>query len=127
MKNILVDTSVIIDYLRRTDKEISLFYKTFAKTKHKAYISLTTITELWAGKSLKNKKSINKVEKILKKSIILIPSVKTAKLAGTLIRNTDYEVSYQDTQIASLALSNNLFVLTLNKKDFQKIKNVKIL
>ncbi len=60
MKSILVDTSVIIDYLRRTDKKNSLFYNTFAKTKHKAYISLTTITDLWAGISMKNKNPLKR-------------------------------------------------------------------
>jgi predicted nucleic acid-binding protein len=127
MKKILVDTSVIIDYLRRPDKKNSLFFKTFTREKNKSYISLTTITELWAEKNMAKPKSRKKVEQILKKSVILIPNVKTAKHAGEIIRHTKYQISYQDAQIASLALENNLIVLSLDKKYFKKINNLKLL
>src|SRR4051794_19745497 len=50
MKKLLIDTSVIIDFLRRQDKEQSLFY-TLAREKYLLYISIISHTELFAGKA----------------------------------------------------------------------------
>ena len=125
MKKVLVDTSVIIDFLRRKDKENSVFYKTFFKEKDKPTISLTTITELWAGKSMEKKESLKFVEGLVGNCEILPPSLNTAKLAGKILRRSNYQISFQDAQIASLALENNLLLLTLDKKDFRRIKKIK--
>jgi tRNA(fMet)-specific endonuclease VapC len=51
MKNLLLDTSIIIDFLRRNDKEHSILYR-IAKEKYALYISIITHTELYAGKSV---------------------------------------------------------------------------
>ena len=125
MKKILVDTSVIIDFLRRKDKENSAFYKTFFKKNNKPTISLTTITELWAGKSMEKKESLKFIKELVVNCEILPSSSNTAKLAGKILRRSNYQISFQDAQIASLALENNLPLLTLDKKDFGKIKGIK--
>lgn len=127
MKKTLVDTSVFIDFLRRKDKNNSLFYQVFSQEKYKPIISLITITELWAGRSIEKKENLKFIEELVGNCEILMPSLKTAKKAGWILRQTNYQVSFQDIQIASLALENKLPILTLNKKDFEKIKGIKLL
>ncbi len=127
MKKILVDTNIIIDFLRRKDKENSTFYKVFSQEKNRPVISLTTVTELWAGKSTEKKENLKFIEKLIENCEILLPTLKTAKQAGGILRQSDYRISFQDAQIASLALENKLLILTLDEKDFKKIKKVKLL
>ena len=124
MKEILVDTSVIIDFLRRKDKKNSLFYRVFLQGKHIPIISLITITELWAGKSLEEIKCLKFIERFIKNCEILPPTLETAKLAGKILRQTNYQISFQDAQIASLALENKLNLLTLDENDFKRVKRV---
>ena len=125
MQKILVDTSIIIDFLRRKDKVNSLFYQVFTK-KNLAVISLTTITELWAGKSLTKRNVLAKIENIVSRCEILIPNIAIAKQAGRILRETNYEISFQDAQVAAQAIDNSLPLLTLNEKDFRTIKGIKL-
>lgn len=124
MKKVLVDTNIIIDYLRRKDKTKSLFFQIFSQKEYKALISLITITELWAGKSMVKKKVLGFVNKLVQKCELIPPSVKTAKIAGKMLRQSNYQISFQDARIAALAFENKLPILTLNKKDFSKIKGI---
>jgi len=125
MKKILVDTNIFIDYLRRKDKANSLFFQIFSQKKYSAVISLTTVTELWAGKSMSKKQVFKKVSEIIDRCELVLPEMKTAKRAGEILRQANYEVAFQDAQIAALALENKLLILTLNQKDFRKIKALK--
>ena len=127
MKKILVDTSVIIDFLCRKDKKKSVFYQVFSSGEHQPVIALVTISELWAGKSMGNEKTAGLVKKIVDDCEILFPDLKVAQKTGEILRKINYEVAFQDAQIAALARENKLLLLTLNKKDFRKIKGVRFL
>lgn len=127
MKKVLVDTSVIIDFLRRGDKTKSAFYQVFSSGEYQPVIALVTISELWAGKSMENKKTARLVEKIVDGCEILFPDLNIAQKTGEILRQTNYEVAFQDAQIAALARENKLLLLTLNKKDFRKIEGVRFL
>ena len=51
MSKILIDTSIVIDFLRQKDKsKTMLFY--FADNKYALYSSIITHTESYAGKSV---------------------------------------------------------------------------
>ena len=126
MNGILVDTSVIIDFLRRKDKEKSYFYKIFEDGVYVPVLSLVVVSELWAGKSMASKVSRKKVEKLLERCEIVFPTVDSAKRVGELLRSVNYEVSFQDVSIAVDAIENNLELLTMNKKDFEKIDGLKL-
>lgn len=125
MTKIIVDTSVVIDYLRQKDKTQTIFHQVFSMARNKPVLPSTVISELWAGKSMDNEKTKSFVNKLIKTCETLFPNLNTAKKTGLILRNTSYEISFQDAQIAAFALENNLPVLTTNKKDFTKIKGVK--
>lgn len=125
MKRVLVDTNVIIDYLRRKDKANSLFFQVFSLKDYIAVVSLTTITELWAGRSMTKQSTLKKVKKIIDNCEITLPSLEIAKQTGRILRQTNYQISFQDAQIAALTLENKFPLLTLDQKDFRKIKRIK--
>ncbi|MBL7078141.1 PIN domain-containing protein [Candidatus Shapirobacteria bacterium] len=126
MAKILVDTDVIIDSFRRSNKKDTLLVKVFSQSKNIAFISLVTIAEIWAGKSMSGKEDLRVAEELLKNCHVLMSSIKTAKKAGTILRQTNYQLSFQSAQIAALAIENKLAILTLNQKDFKKVKGLKL-
>lgn len=124
MKKILLDTSVLVDFLRRKDKEESVLVK-ILRSGDILVISLVTHTELYAGKSVWQKKEAKReLEKLLSGLEIIIPNLSVSKLAGKI--RARYQVNLLDALIAAEAITSRLPLATLNLKDFKKIKGVKI-
>lgn len=126
MKKILVDTSIIIEFLRLTDKTKSVFYQIFNQTDYLPVVSLVTVSELWAGKSMKNEATLTVVEELLTSVEILPSNLKIAKKTGEILRLLDYTIAFQDAMLAASALEKNLAVLTFNEKDFIKIPGLSL-
>lgn len=121
MKNILIDTSVIIDFLRRKDKEQTLLY---GLTEETLYISIISHAELYAGKSIWEKSDVKKaLEKTLSKIPILNIETGISIKAGH-IKAYHHNNSLVDCIIAATAITNNLELATLNVKDFKPIKEL---
>lgn len=124
MKKILVDTSVLIDFLRREDKERTLFFKLTGLDCSLA-ISLVTHTELFSGKSVWQKKKAKKeLEDLLSGLDVIFPNKKVSRLAGKF--KAKYRVGLLDALIAAESIVSYLPLATLNVKDFKKIKEIKI-
>lgn len=123
MNKILLDTSVIIDFLRRKDKEESLLY---ALADSELYISIITHTELYAGKSVWENLAIKQaVEKILEGITILPLEKETSQKAG-YIKSNHNSNSLLDCIIAATANLHSMQLATLNIKDFQIIEEVEL-
>lgn len=123
-QKIVVDTSVIIDHLRQI-KDRKTFLKTILADKTiDFYISSDVIQELFAGQSSREKASKNEIQKILKLFKIVDVTAEIATLTGQIMRDTKLEVQFTDAAIAATTIINNAQLLTLNKKDFEKIKNL---
>ncbi len=121
MKKILLDTSAVIDFLRRPDKENSLFYKL---ADEELTISIITHSELYAGKSIWEKKEVRKtVEQTLSGLNIIALTPDISQKAG-YIKARNQRVSLIDAIIAATALVHKLELVTLNIKDFQEIKGL---
>lgn len=120
--NILVDSNILIDYLRRDKKPETIFYGLFSIENTPA-ISCATITELYAGKSVEERKERQNVERVINACQQLEISAEICKSAGELLRRGQ-GLTFQDALIAATALHHKLPLLTLNKKHFNKIKGV---
>lgn len=119
MTKILIDTSVIIDFLRRKDKEKSFLFA-LAQGKHQLYASIVTHTELYAGKSVWEKKEAAKDLETLFSGIEILPlGEEISKKAGEI--KAHHAINLLDAIIAATALSSGLDLATLNIKDFKKI------
>lgn len=124
MKKVLLDTSVLIDFLRRKDKEKTLLMG-IVHSGYTAFISLITHTELFAGRSVWQKEKARKeLKELLSGLEVIIVNRKVSRLAGMFCAK--YQLDLIDAIIAAEAVISRLPLATLNWKDFKKIKEVKI-
>ncbi len=122
-RKILIDTSVLIDHLRKSDKTKSLLFKVIEK--HDLFISAVSIFELYAGAS--DQRKIRDIQIILETLESLPFSVEIAQKAGQLFLDLKKEnliLEIRDLFIGATAIIHNLPLLTFNKKHFERIKKI---
>lgn len=123
MKKILLDTSVLIDFLRRKDKVDTLLNKI---SNNEFYISIVTHTELYSGKSVwEEKEARRELEKLLSIIKVLPLITEISQIAGK-IKAYNNDRTLLDCIIAATAIYHKLDLATLNTKDFEKIKGIKL-
>lgn len=122
---VIVDTSVLIDYLRGGTTGKQLFDR-IEKQDGLLFIPTIVIFELSSGQSM-NKPSVRQVTIDFLRSFKRIElTEEIAMHAGVLYRQLGKHISPQDYIIASSALGVGGLVLTLNKKHFQQISHLNI-
>ena len=121
MAKVLVDASVVIDYLRRPDREKSNFAR--IRGVWDMVMSFVTVTELYSGMSSKDKETAGLIDEIVDSCEIRYVNLKQSKQAGMMRR--DYKLLLGDSYIAQLAIEDGLPLATLNNKDFRKVKGLK--
>lgn len=120
---ILVDTSVIIDFLRAQDKSKTTLFA-LAK-KHKLAISILTHAELYAGKSVWENPRAEKELTTLFSGLTVLPVTQVlSKQAGKI--RAQYTPDLIDALIAATALHHNLPLATSNAKHFSHIPHLKL-
>ena len=124
MDKVLVDTSVLIDFLRVKNKEGTLF-ASLVKEEKQLYISIITHTELYAGKSIWEDKKAKEELEILFSGLSLLPLEEgISQKAGEI--KASYNLNLLDAIIAATALIHYLKLVTLNIKDFRKVEGLKL-
>ena len=120
-KQYLVDTSLIVDYLRENKKSAS-----FLNSLNKVIISTITVAEIYQG--AKNKKDLKSIKKLFKFFKILPIDEKISQLSLKLLEK--YTLSngllILNSIIAATAMQNNLTLITGNFKHFKMIKGLKV-
>ena len=125
MKSFLLDTSILIDFLRVKDKKQTLLYK-LAKKNYTFFISIVTHSELYEGRNVWKNQYANKELEILLTGITILPlDIEISRLAGKI--RTKHHIALIDAIIAATALQNKLSLATLNVKDFKKIDALELL
>lgn len=120
--SILLDSALLIDFIRNKNKLNTLFYKLSIKNV-KLYVSIITYAELYAGKSVWERDSARiELEKLFKGLVILPINKEISKNAGRL--RAFYNTDIVDALIASTAIVNNLQLVTFNFKHFKPIKEL---
>ena len=126
-RRILVDTSVLIDFLRKEKREKSLFWR-LKKKKYQMIISSITVFELYAG--AKTEKQANSLAQLFKMLEIETFTSKTAKIASSIYRElkqANLLIEFRDIFIAATAQQLEIPVVTLNEKHFKRISSIKML
>lgn len=125
-KVVLVDTFILIDFFRKTDKTKTQLIKLVDN----GYLfSISTITEyeIFVGATIAQSAYW---KKFLQK-IIVYPFDTNAFTVAVDINNQlkqkRKQIDIADLFIAAIAISNNLLFATLNKKHFERIDGLKIL
>lgn len=124
MSKLILDTSVIIDFLRQKEKTDTVLYK-LSLENNVLYISILTHTELYAGKSTwEGKNARSELETLFGGLHILPLTEKISENAGQV--RAKYGIGLIDAIIASTALLNNIPLVTLNTKHFEQVENLEI-
>lgn len=125
MTRLLVDTSVLIDFLRRADKSQTIFSVLAEKMEHQFCASIVTHTELYSGKSIWEFSKRRQELEALMIGLTLLPlSSEISQRAGKIA--AEYNLDLVDAIIAGTAVQYDLPLVTLNVRDFKKIKGLKL-
>lgn len=119
-KIILVDTSILIDYFRKSDKENSSLVS-IVKQGYTHCISSVTHYEIYRGANLGQ---IEFWHNLLDKIDVLPFDKKASDKAVEInseLRKKGKQIETADLFIAATAISNGLKLSTLNKKHFENI------
>ncbi|PJE62870.1 hypothetical protein COU88_02695 [Candidatus Roizmanbacteria bacterium CG10_big_fil_rev_8_21_14_0_10_39_6] len=121
MKRLLLDTSIIIDFLRQKQKQQTYLYML---SNEDLYVSIITHTELYAGGSVWEKTSAqNELKDLFSGITILSLEYEISCLAGKF-KALHYSMSLIDCIIAATACIHTFTLVTLNMKDFVKIEGI---
>src|SRR5438128_9349437 len=116
---LVIDTSILIDYLRGGIKWEELLIK--VEKDAEVYLPTIVIFELFSGKSTSNPKIAKEINDFIKFFQKVELTEKIAKRAGELFRDVSKNLGAPDYIIAASALELNATVVTLNKKHFEQI------
>lgn len=124
---VVVDTSIIIDHLRREDDENSPFRLLIKDIQQdQIAISIVTVQELFVGQSTK-RAEINRIVLSFVANLKILPyTYEVAKLAGEIDRDLARPIDLADAAIAATVILNGAKLFTLNSKDFQGIDNLEL-
>ena len=121
----ILDTNIIIDHLRLGNPANSIFANIMNKhPKKDLAISIITVQELYGGQSTRENEVGRAIIGMISQLKILPYTHDVAKYAGEIARDLNSPISLADAAIAATTLLNKARLLTLNKKDFQGIKNL---
>ena len=123
MTGLLVDSDIVIDYLRGLTSARSFFED--AAKKFTLYLSVVTLVEIYSGKDILESKKVRETEQLLTNFEISLITPGIAKTAGGLRR--DYGRPFVDAIIAATALQFSFVMATRNIRHFQGIPGLKIL
>ena len=119
---ICLDTDVSIEILKNTAKASKLLDLT---KDSEVYITIMSVFEL-----LLRETNLDAIEKLLLRTTILDFSELSARKAAEIFKNLKRKgqlMPLRDLLIASIAIANNCTLATLNVKDFENIKDLKLL
>ncbi len=122
----VIDTGVFIEYLRAKDKLATTLYK--ISDSAELYISAISLSELYMGATKAEKE---RDVKLLTEDISVLPftaevAAKTAQIYH-LLKSTNQLIEFRDIFIAATCIVNEQPIVTLNKKHFQRIKELKLI
>lgn len=125
MEDILIDTDIVIDYLRATNRSASTLISLLQK--NRLFISSITEFELFLG--AKTNRHIADLELLFSEFNTLPFDFGCGRIAASLWKET--QATHQHTEIkdifiASIAIRNGIWLLTHNKKHFRFFTGVKL-
>jgi predicted nucleic acid-binding protein len=121
--NYLLDTCILIDYLRGDPNVYELFVK---DERIKLSISTVTMMELMLGAL--NKREVNYIQKAFKKINIIYINEKISKLAEHLViqYSKSHNLQIDDALIAATSIEMGTELITYNISDFRYIPNIQL-
>lgn len=120
----LIDSSLIIDFLRRKNKSECWFYSLVTGDKQ-LMVSVITQAELYAGKSVWEKKRARDELGLIFSALKILPLSEDIAISAGKIRAV-YGIDLIDSIIAATAISKSAPLATMDYKHFKPIANLKL-
>ena len=117
---IIVDTSVLIDFFRKTDKSKSLLIS-LVREGYSFHISAITEYEIYSGATAMQKEFW---QELLDKTEVLAFDKQVVQVAIEIngdLKRARKQIALPDLFIAATAIRHNLPFATLNRKHFERI------
>lgn len=121
---IVVDTSILIDYLRGGKRGAKFIEEIEGNIE--LFVPTIVIFELFSGKSSTNPLIASRILKLLSFFQRIDLDEKIAKIAGSLYRDINRTLQVPDYLIAASSLEIGASIVTLNQKHFEQIPNLSI-
>lgn len=125
-KVILIDTSILIDYYRKTDKKNSSWFALIQQD-YEFAISAISKYEIYSGAT---QSQLTFWDTVLQ-SVTIIPfdeiCVNSAVSINTNLKRKRKQLDLADLFIAATALTHALPIATMNRKHFDRVDDLKIL
>lgn len=123
---ILVDTSILIDFYRKKNKEKTIWIS-LVRRGYGFAISVVTKYEIFSGASKEQLEYWNKIMQNI--SVLSLDSnvVDSAVEINSVLKRKRKQIDLADLFIAATAISHNLSIATLNKKHFMRIDDLQII
>jgi len=122
-KIVLADTSLLIDFFRKSDKSKSHLVS-LIRNGYKFCICVITEYEIYSGAT---KEQMGYWQEFLEKVDVIHldqAAVKEAVNINHILKAKRKQIDLADLFIAAIAVSNSLPVATLNKKHFERIESL---
>lgn len=126
MRNIIVDTSIIISFTRGKDKIFQTILDYGLLKGIEIYIPTVVLVEVFVGREMLDRNREDKIRRLLAKLKRIELSEEIALLAAKLGRETNLPFDAADFIIAASALHLNTFLATHNIKHFRQIPKLRI-
>lgn len=125
-KVVLLDTSILIDYYRKTDKEKSIWIN-LVRQGYSFAVSAVTKYEIYAGATPNQLAFWDNVFQAITVLPLDEASVDTAVALNRALKRKRKQIDLADLFIAATAVAHNLPLLTLNRKHFDRIDTLKLI
>ncbi len=125
MENVLIDTDIVIEYLRSKDKASTELIKLLQK--HDVFLSSISEFELFLG--VKTDRHLNDLEMLFSEVEVIPFDFGCGKIAANIWKDLQLmhqHLEIKDDFIASIAINNGVWLRTFNKKHFQGIKKLEL-
>ena len=122
----VIDTCIFIEHLRAKDKLTTTLYQISDNTE--LFISSVSLYELYMGAT--NKEKENDIKNITEDLSILPFTGAVAQKAAQIyhqLRVSNRMIEFRDIFIAATCIVNEMPIVTLNQKDFQRIDGLRII
>src|SRR5690554_2498226 len=119
---VLLDTSILIDYYRKTDKNNSAWISLVRKD-YQFAISTITKYEINSGATKSQLEFWDSIFEIITIISFDESCVDTAVKINSELKRKRKQIAIADLFIASTAMAHNLPIATLNKKHYERIMN----
>lgn len=122
----LVDSSVLIDYYRKTDKANSVWVK-LLRQEYKFAISAITKYEIYSGATESQLEFWNNVLQAIEIISFDEACVNTAVDINATLKRKRKQIGIADLFIDATALTHSLPIATINRKHFNRIEGLDLL